>query len=168
MLDNTDFGLLYMMKEAEDKGTPISTWYLAQRVAKSVNDRNRLDGVFRHRLTVLATIGLVHKHIYKRNNHKCTCYTLNPKRFTCHDGSLFIIPKSSPIHIIACQYLKKCPSKCHPIIYKPKNSDTVIVRDCPLLKEASTSLKDEIYAARSKGLIVFPPATPEANIKVEA
>lgn len=141
-IDTLDAALLYAIAEAkQQRNRPLPVWELAKKYAEAPSERNALDAVFRYRLNRLVKKGLLEKTTIKKKTRKVTLYQL-PKTTICHNGSFFIF--SNPITIIACPYYpKKCPSLCKPILFTKKQK--VIVKGCPLIKNAPEQLKQLVY-----------------------
>jgi len=142
-MDSLDLQLLYMISQAEAKGEATTTWALASQQTKSSMECNRLDGIYRYRLEQLTQKGLLTRKTFKKRKQKITEYHINPKKFACVDGSLFIF--ANPITVLLCPHIQKCPSKCKLTIYKQK--DKIIVQGCKLLQNADENIKRQVYEA---------------------
>lgn len=141
LLDDLDIQLLSAVAEAQFLNHPISTWFLAEQKAKTPAERNKLDGLYRYRLKKLAEKGFLIEQTYRRGKKQITGYIINPKRFVCYKGALFLFPNpaTNPITILLCPYTEKCKSKCKVNIYE--HNGKLIVKGCQLLAEAPEHIK---------------------------
>jgi len=130
-----------MVAQADQTGTPISTWALACQKAKTSADRNKLDGHFRYHLELLADNKLLLRKIYRKGKQKLTGYTSNPKKLCCVDGSLFVFDET--ILVIACKYANTCQSNCE--IEIKKNHGKYTINGCRTIQEATETIKATVF-----------------------
>jgi len=154
-LERVDIELLYAVAKADKAGKPVTTWDLAKLWSPKITTRNKLDGVFRYHLNLLVKKRLLIP--ITDDNGTTKRYVLNPKRFACVNGALFIL--GDPVFsVYACPYVTKCPT-CNiqvDVRFRDKtghfcksqgsgHKPIYIVHGCKLLKTAPDSVKEQFY-----------------------
>jgi uncharacterized phage protein gp47/JayE len=146
-----------MVAQADQTGTPISTWALACQKANTSADRNRLDGHFRYHLELLADNNLLLRKTYKKGKARITGYTSNPKKLCCADGSLFVFDET--ILVIACKYTDTCQSNCQ--IEIKRNHGNYTINGCRTIQEATETIKATVYNCLKNQKPKSPPKLPK-------